>query len=55
MDGARKSQWVPDDWKGKTFPPGAPENPLRGAFLGLTDDGVGLHGTAKLRLTRDSS
>jgi len=42
------SSWVPEALRGTTIPGGAPENPIKGAFLKLTDDGVGIHGTDNL-------
>lgn len=33
---------------GKVVPGGVPENPIKAAFLKLTDDGVGIHGTDKM-------
>lgn len=46
---APHSDWVPPDLRGKTLPYGHPDNPLRGAFLRLSEaDGVGIHGTDKL-------
>lgn len=33
---------------GETIPFGSPDNPIKGAFLKLTDDGVGIHGTGSL-------
>lgn len=40
------SEWVAKDDRGKIIPGGSPENPLKAAFLGVTRDGVGFHGTA---------
>jgi lipoprotein-anchoring transpeptidase ErfK/SrfK len=45
------SEWVPEDERGVVIPGDRPddphpENPLKEAFLKLTDDGVGIHGTA---------
>jgi lipoprotein-anchoring transpeptidase ErfK/SrfK len=42
--------WVPPSWKGTTFGPGTPENPLTGTWLGLGGlppgrSGIGFHGT----------
>jgi hypothetical protein len=44
------SQWAIDAGlrPGTIIPGGAPENPIREAFLRLTDDGVGIHGTENL-------
>jgi lipoprotein-anchoring transpeptidase ErfK/SrfK len=42
------SDWVAEDLRGTTIPGGAPENPIKAAFLKLTMDGVGIHGTDNL-------
>lgn len=39
------SDWVEPELRGTTLPSGHPANPIVGAWLGLTDDGVGIHGT----------
>jgi lipoprotein-anchoring transpeptidase ErfK/SrfK len=42
------SKWVPEKDRGKLVPGGAPENPLKAAFLALGGrpiDGIGFHGT----------
>lgn len=41
------SEWVPKELRGTIVPGGAPENPLKERWLGITDpkDGVGIHGT----------
>lgn len=44
---APDSEWVPDDMKGKVYPPGDPNNPLTGAFIKLWN-GIGIHGTRSL-------
>lgn len=45
-----QSQWAIDAGltPGKVITGGAPENPIREAFLKLTADGVGIHGTNNL-------
>lgn len=45
------SQWVIDAGltPGDRVPGGAPENPIKEAFLRFTDDGIGIHGTDNLR------
>lgn len=42
------SDWVPKDLQGTVIPGGAPENPLKLRWLGITDPkkGIGIHGTA---------
>lgn len=45
------TEWVPKDQRGKVIPGGAPENPIKAAFLQLTHDptgNIGIHGTAAL-------
>jgi lipoprotein-anchoring transpeptidase ErfK/SrfK len=39
---AREAGYTP----GEKLPPDHPANPLRGAFLWITEDGVGIHGTS---------
>lgn len=44
------SDWVDPEWRERyapsyIIPGGSPDNPITGAFLALTDDGVGIHGT----------
>lgn len=39
------SPWVPVRDRGRLVKGGDPSNPIRGAFLRLTNDGVGIHGT----------
>jgi hypothetical protein len=42
------SSWVPRaDW-GRVIPGNTPDNPIKEAFLKITDDGVGIHGTDNL-------
>ena len=41
------SDWVPAELQGTIVPPG-PDNPIKEAFIRLTDDGVGIHGTDSL-------
>lgn len=42
------SSWVPEGLRGTVVPGGHPDNPIREAFLQLTADGIGIHGTASL-------
>jgi L,D-transpeptidase ErfK/SrfK len=49
------SYWVPDEMKGKTIPSSDPSNPLKGAWIRLTDDGIGIHGTASFPLGKKAS
>jgi len=48
---APNRSWVPSQWRGQTFGPNDPRNPLTGAWLGLSgcpgrsSCGVGFHGT----------
>lgn len=42
------SEWVPKEDRGKVVPGNTPENPIKEAFLKITDDGVGIHGTDNL-------
>ena len=39
------SAWVADENKGKIIPGGDPANPLKARWMGITNDGVGIHGT----------
>jgi len=51
MDPAWKmpdSDWVRPEDRGKIVPGGHPDNPLKARWLGITNDGVGIHGTAAL-------
>lgn len=41
------SDWVPPNLRGTVVPPG-PDNPIKEAFIKLTDDGIGIHGTDSL-------
>jgi len=41
------SDWVPKELQGTIVPPG-PDNPIKEAFIELTDDGIGIHGTDSL-------
>lgn len=40
------SPWVAEEDRGKVIPGGDPRNPIVARWLQLTDDGVGVHGTA---------
>lgn len=40
------SDWVKPEDRGKVIPGGDPANPIKARFLKLTEDGVGIHGTA---------
>jgi lipoprotein-anchoring transpeptidase ErfK/SrfK len=42
------SEWVPKELRGTIVPGGAPNNPIKSRWLGITNpiDGVGIHGTA---------
>lgn len=42
------SDWVPQDLQGSVVPGGDPNNPIKEAFIKLTDDGIGIHGTDSL-------
>lgn len=42
------SDWVEPENRGKVIPGGDPANPIVAAFLKLTDDGIGIHGTGDL-------
>lgn len=42
------SDWVPKELQGTVIPGGDPRNPIKEAFLQLTPDGVGIHGTDDL-------
>lgn len=42
------SDWVPREDRGRILKGGDPRNPIKAAFLKLTDDGVGIHGTDDL-------
>lgn len=47
------SDWVDPKWRESyapeyIIPGGDPANPITGAFMALTEDGVGIHGTANL-------
>lgn len=42
------SDWVPQELQGTIVPGGTPENPIKEAFLQLTPDGIGIHGTDNL-------
>lgn len=42
------SDWVPVEQQGKVIPGDSPDNPIREAFIKLTDDGIGIHGTDSL-------
>lgn len=44
-----KSDWIPKEEWGQVVPFDDPANPIKGAFLKLTDDGVGIHGTSDLQ------
>lgn len=39
------SAWVAEENRGKIIPGGDPANPLKARWLGITNDGVGIHGT----------
>lgn len=39
------SAWVPEDQRGVIVPGGDPANPLKERWMGITNDGVGIHGT----------
>lgn len=42
------SDWVPVEQQGTVVPGDSPDNPIREAFIKLTDDGIGIHGTNSL-------
>jgi lipoprotein-anchoring transpeptidase ErfK/SrfK len=42
------SDWVPVEQQGTIVPGDSPDNPIREAFIKLTDDGIGIHGTNSL-------
>jgi lipoprotein-anchoring transpeptidase ErfK/SrfK len=42
------SDWVAPEDRGRTIKGGDPANPIKAAFLKLTEDGVGIHGTGDL-------
>ena len=44
---APDSDWVPEEMRGQSYPPGDPNNPLTGAFIKLWN-GIGIHGTRNL-------
>lgn len=39
------SAWVAEENRGKVIPGGDPANPLKARWLGINNDGVGIHGT----------
>ncbi len=39
------SWWVPEEKRGTLVPGTDPDNPIKEAFIKLTDDGIGIHGT----------
>jgi lipoprotein-anchoring transpeptidase ErfK/SrfK len=49
------SSWVPEEKRGTIVPGGSPENPIKAAFLSLTPDGVGIHGTDNLLSLRSKA
>ena len=40
------SDWVAPELRGTVVPGKHPDNPIKSRWIGLTDDGVGIHGTA---------
>lgn len=40
------SPWVAPELRGSVLPGDHPANPIKSRWIGLTDDGVGIHGTA---------
>lgn len=48
---AREAGFTP----GEELPPNHPANPLRGAFLWLNDEGIGIHGTPNLLSLRSKA
>lgn len=41
------SDWVPEELQGQVIPGGDPRNPIKSRWIRLTEDGVGIHGTAE--------
>lgn len=49
------SSWVPKEKRGTVVPGGDPDNPIKAAFIKLSDDGIGIHGTDNLLSLRSKA